>query len=667
MISTIPRRAVRVGLALVAIIGAGALLSSCDLDLSAVLPPCTHTWTGPADGDFGTATNWDTATVPGATDRACADPGTTIVVTTPQSVGSLDLQGTVTIPVGSSLGVTDNAYVSAVADLRVDGTMDNAAILLVGGISLPSGGTVQGNGGTLLVGSHASSFSGGRFSGFQFLSVGSVAGFNGSLQLCDSAVMRVTGDLSIDAPTDITTGPCPSAGDPRLQVTSSGRLTLGADLTTDLAVENAGEVTVNGSGFAAKSYDQTAGSTTLGPGSDLVLDGGAGLATIGSGTFTGTGAVTGNLAGAGTFVPGNGAAGTLTVHGDFTPGGNLEFELAGTDPGVSMAAMVVDGVVDVTAANLVATLYPGYAPLPTDSFPLITPTQPMGPFAGSTVPAPFGVIYGSSGLRVGPSCNALLYYPGINLDGQDLTGADLNHCDLTGASFVGTNLTGADLSGSTLHAAVLTDANLNGANLNGSDLSTADLSNANLANANLAHADLSGVALTNATISGANLQSATGINTVTGLLGTVAHGWSGTDLGGTGLDLHGQNITNGGVDTTLDGVDLSGADLSGADLSGASLANSDLTGVNLSGAQLPDSNLYSAKLNGTDLSNASLPNAYLESARFGGTNLVGADLSYDSGNPYDTLLAVYGNTTCPSTVNSDDNGGNCEGQWPSGG
>jgi uncharacterized protein YjbI with pentapeptide repeats len=295
----------------------------------------------------------------------------------------------------------------------------------------------------------------------------------------------------------------------------------------------------------------------------------------------------------------------------------------------------------------VATLSPGYTPPPTASFLLIGPNQPVGPFATTTVPAPFGVIYGPTGLRVGPSCNATLYHPGSNLNGANLVGADLNHCDLTGASFIGADLSGADLSGATL--------------------TSANLSTANLTNANLSDATVTSANITDATITGTNLYLAIGLNTVSGLVGTLTHGWTGTNFGGTGLDLHGQNVTQSGSNTLLDSANFSGANLSGADLTGANFSFSDLTGTSLGGAQLTGASFYAAKLNEADLSNASLPYANLEGADITGTILSGADLSYDSGNPMFTLSAVYSNTTCPLLVNSDDNGGNCEGWWPSGG
>jgi len=72
-------------------------------------------------------------------------------------------------------------------------------------------------------------------------------------------------------------------------------------------------------------------------------------------------------------------------------------------------------------------------------------------------------------------------------------------------------------------------------------------------------------------------------------------------------------------------------------------------GMQLTGANLAGADLSHAVLTRSNLSNANLVGATLTSANLGGAVLTGAHLTG----------AVWGGTTCPDGINSDDAGGSC--------
>jgi uncharacterized protein YjbI with pentapeptide repeats len=196
--------------------------------------------------------------------------------------------------------------------------------------------------------------------------------------------------------------------------------------------------------------------------------------------------------------------------------------------------------------------------------------------------------------------------PGADLVGCDLSGLTLD-ANLTGANLTNTNLTNTDLYGTNL-----TDANLTGANLTDADADLVVMTGANLTGANLFAADLTNTNLTNAQLWGTNLTNADLTNAIL-------------------------------IAADLTGAQLSGVDLIAADLTDAILTNADLTDAQLSGTDLTD-----ADLTGTDLTNAYFNHA---------------DLPGATGTPSSTAGADWGDTICPTGINSDDNGDTCDGTF----
>ena len=206
--------------------------------------------------------------------------------------------------------------------------------------------------------------------------------------------------------------------------------------------------------------------------------------------------------------------------------------------------------------------------------------------------------------------------------GADLTAADLSNADLSGGDFSFANFRDADLSG-----ADLTNANLSSAALLNTTTLNADLTGADLTTAQTGQLQGCPAALPNAQFSCAELPNAGGL---------VA-------LFGPFVDLSGAALT--------------GADLAAVIMTNANLTNADLSAANLVGAEMSNTNLDNLNLNAANLTNANLSNANLNNAELSNANLTGV-----IGVPINANTATFGNTTCPTGVNSDAANNTCIGQ-----
>jgi hypothetical protein len=116
-----------------------------------------------------------------------------------------------------------------------------------------------------------------------------------------------------------------------------------------------------------------------------------------------------------------------------------------------------------------------------------------------------------------------------------------------------------------------------------------------------------------------------------------------TDLAADSDKLDGKDSTDFLPFTNCIGYPHQGIDWHGCDLTLANLSGAALPAANLSHANLLVANLRGANLFGADLTGANLLAA----------DLTGAQIGH----------VVWSNTTCPSGVNSDDNGGTCVGTF----
>ncbi len=299
-------------------------------------------------------------------------------------------------------------------------------------------------------------------------------------------------------------------------------------------------------------------------------------------------------------------------------------------------------------------------------------------------------------------------------------GVDLHRCDFRGVTWPGIDLSGADLTGALLRDADLTGADLRGADLSEASLTFTEFAGADLTDAVLRDSDgpmrLDGANLTRADLRGAEAISAVGAD-FSDANGAGFHVWSfgqekpftdaifdGADFSGPGGGF--ARVVSGGIVGTpaalpdwmvLErghlygfGTIVSGADLSGLDLSAAAFAGGTAIGTDLSDTVLRGSynaaTLDSAVLDGADMATVSLTATRLRSssvvaadlsqtyaissdwteAIVVGSDLSGSDLRLADFTDAILLLNTWDNTTCPSGVNSDDNGGNCDGQFTQG-
>ena len=107
-----------------------------------------------------------------------------------------------------------------------------------------------------------------------------------------------------------------------------------------------------------------------------------------------------------------------------------------------------------------------------------------------------------------------------------------------------------------------------------------------------------------------------------------------------------------GTYVRADEIDFQGRSLEALDfrfiaLRGANFQKARLNQVNFRGVDLSGADFSGAVLNGVELSSTNLSGVNFEGAKFDGVQVKGA---------------VWSETTCPTGISSEDNGGTCEGQ-----
>jgi hypothetical protein len=166
-------------------------------------------------------------------------------------------------------------------------------------------------------------------------------------------------------------------------------------------------------------YNQTAGQTVLN-GGDLFMWGPASL-QVNGGLLTGAGTITGNVLNTGGSAAPGLSAGVLDIDGNYTQttGGTLEIDIAGLDQGSDYDLLTVSGVATL-AGNLEVIISANrFAPVPGDSFQIITAGTVTGEFDPVTVPG------------LPPYLNMEVVYTtgAVTLD---MVGAVYGDCDLDG-------------------------------------------------------------------------------------------------------------------------------------------------------------------------------------------------------------------------------------------
>ncbi len=155
------------------------------------------TWTGPNEGgEWRTASDWSTGSVPGSSDLACVEAGVSIAVDGGTSqVGALLDEGTLVISSGS-LELTSASDASSVSALTISGgTLTGAGRLTVSGALSWTSGTMSGSGATVALSGATATVKGWvHLAERQFVNEGT-ASFEGRgwLYMSDGAQIKNTG------------------------------------------------------------------------------------------------------------------------------------------------------------------------------------------------------------------------------------------------------------------------------------------------------------------------------------------------------------------------------------------------------------------------------------------------------------------------------------------
>jgi len=452
-------------------------------------PTCGTNWVGPANGDFGTSANWSTGIVPTAATHACSGPGSSIVASGTQHVGSIAFGGSLTVASGASLTVDSVTAPtgSSVVDLTVEGTLAGTGPLLATGNANFAGATVEGSGAINLASSPLATITNTMFYGTRSVTLGDGASLMGTVTLCDSVNVRVTngtaglGDLST-----VTDAGCSSTGPASIGTGPFGTLRNNGNATVNGALlVNEGTLTVHDGILSVEQLQQVSGRTEVGGIGGIASAGSPGTGTfaLSGGELVGEGVVDLQVTGAGRIAPGlstvtNGE--TLTLASWTAASGAVLALDIDTVNGHGYDTLQVTGTANLTTAEVTVDVYPGGGIAKGVAYPMVAAGIRSGTFSSVTLDNDAGVNWSSayggytgSGYAVAADdCLPGAFGSGIDRTGANLAGQKLKQCGMAGTILRDTNLDGADLDG-----ANLTDADLTGASAVAASFSTTVWSN----------------------------------------------------------------------------------------------------------------------------------------------------------------------------------------------
>ncbi|TVS14189.1 MAG: pentapeptide repeat-containing protein [Gammaproteobacteria bacterium] len=239
-------------------------------------------------------------------------------------------------------------------------------------------------------------------------------------------------------------------------------------------------------------------------------------------------------------------------------------------------------------------------------------------FSGATIASSGTMVNGE---MVGGSAFGLSNLNRANFSNVAAAHINLFGCNCTSARFIGANLSNG----------FLYRADFSSADFTGADLIDSTPSQSNFTFAILDEANLDGAAFARNVAVGASLINASAIGS--------NFGFSELDI----ADFTGANLTQSSfADARGVTVTFIEANFTGAQLIGAVLKNSDFTNANFTSASLVATDFRFSNFTNADLTDANLFSADMRGVNFSGT--------------------TFSNTTCPSGTNSNDNGGNCDGE-----
>ena len=284
-------------------------------------PPCTDTWTGPAEGEWSTVADWSAGHVPGSTDVACIGSGKTVVVSGGSAEAAV-VQGEGALKVsGGSLEVLSSLESSRIATLtQSGGTLAGAATVNVSGSVSWSGGTMSGAGSTVVLSGASATLSGASnkfLAGRSLVNEGTLTFSGGQWWASSGALIKNSGTFNANSESGIMTG---GGSEPSFVNTGTLAKTEGS-WTTAIGpdLENSGTINVVSGSFGFyRTLVLSSGSTLEG---SILLEG----ATVTSGSINAPKATI--TLSRGTFSVSSGSTatvGTLTTDGTIAGAGMLD-------------------------------------------------------------------------------------------------------------------------------------------------------------------------------------------------------------------------------------------------------------------------------------------------------------------------------------------------------
>jgi autotransporter-associated beta strand protein len=268
--------------------------------------------------------------------------------------------GTLTLGAGTTLAVTSATTIDNAIALSGSATVNTGAATTLSGVISGSNSLTKSGAGTLTL-SGNNTYSGSTSVSAGTLSIASDSNLgSGTLNLANGTTLQITGVTTIDN---------------ALALTGTATVTASAASTLSGVISGTGSLNKTGSSSLTLSGSNTNTGATTVNGGTLVVNGSTSSSTVvASGTtLAGTGTLGGDVtvqSGA-TLSPGSSGAGSLTINGNLlmSSASTLALDINGATAGTGYDRVVVNGTVDVSAANLVVTH--GYAAGSGDSYTVI--------------------------------------------------------------------------------------------------------------------------------------------------------------------------------------------------------------------------------------------------------------------------------------------------------
>ena len=262
----------------------------------------------------------------------------------------------------------------------------------------------------------------------------------------------------------------------------------------------------------------------------------------------------------------------------------------------------------------------------------------------------------------------------VDFSGATLVDVTIEDSIMRGAKFVGTTFVtsgtvvngdvvgGSAIARGNLNRSDFTDASAVGVNFFQCGCTSTLFANANLQDAFIFRAEFSGARFPGADLSGAQAAQSDFTSTIFDENSTL----NGTTFSGGNLtvaQLHGVRAVGAQFTSIrMDATEFDGADLTDTNFAHARGVSMSFAGANLTGASFFGAEVRASSFVDVQLTNASLVAGDFRFSNFSGATFTNANLGRADFRGVDFSGATFSNTICPSGVNSDNNGGNCNGQ-----